>query len=212
MSSSYTSSMTTEEYTMKKTTKKKAPTLSARVSQIEKELREDTQQNEELISLMEDCAETLSDLGGRITRSEYGQQQMLHQLEGIRQSSLANMDRVTTGLGGTMWRTQEGHSRWIAVLTTQHLESILRGGFGTPKSRDDIRVELKRRQIDREYREGERKPETQDEMARKALDEHACDVLGRGLQIIYHEGEPLALPLWRRPWAAARILWKGYAS
>lgn len=188
--------------TPKKKLRKLPPTLSARVSQIEKRLRhseipgaseetlsiadrlkaleqrmhanrhEDEKIKQTVLGILESNAEEAglkveqADLMGELSTQ---MDDLQSELKGIRQKSIDNMHKVTEGLGGVTWGTQEGHVRWIGLLTTPHLENVIKGGFGGSRARRKIEAELKRRRIDREYREGARKVETSEEVAARYL-------------------------------------------
>lgn len=81
---------------------------------------------------------------------------LLGKIEDLREDLKFRLALVEDGLGGAQWKTQEGHARWIAILTTQHLESIQAGGFSKGAIYVHIADELARRKIDREYRQGKR--------------------------------------------------------
>jgi len=61
--------------------------------------------------------------------------------------------RIIEGLGGVLWKDVRGRKRWIATLSTGHLQSIMDGGFAKREdTRHMIQSELERRRIDADYR------------------------------------------------------------
>lgn len=70
-----------------------------------------------------------------------------------------SLSQTREALGGHMWKTAQGHVRWIVDLSTEHLQNILRS---QKQISGDLHVainaELHRREIDQEYREGKRGP------------------------------------------------------
>lgn len=53
---------------------------------------------------------------------------------------------------GPLWKTQQGQVRPITMLSTDHLQNILGGDFGTLGLRMRIGEEIKRREIDAQWR------------------------------------------------------------
>lgn len=76
-----------------------------------------------------------------------------HRVESFTKS---RYDDVMEGLGGAIWRTQAGHARFLAVLSTQHLENIIKWPSSSSDMKAKCRAELNRRAIDRSFREQER--------------------------------------------------------
>jgi hypothetical protein len=70
--------------------------------------------------------------------------------------------RQYTDALGPMWTTASGHSTPLRLLSTQHLQNIRNGDFGSYETREFIDRELERREIDAAWRKrqeaGEKMP------------------------------------------------------
>jgi hypothetical protein len=81
--------------------------------------------------------------------------------------------RQYTDALGPMWTTAQGHSMPLRLLSTQHLQNIRNGDFGSYETREFIDRELERREIDAKWRErqanGEKMPTRTDYLARRAV-------------------------------------------
>lgn len=65
------------------------------------------------------------------------------------------VDAIYEGLGGLIWRTQAGHTRFLAILSSEHLENIKLWPSATPQAIHLCNKELERRRIDAEFRRKE---------------------------------------------------------
>lgn len=90
----------------------------------------------------------------------------------------SRIKQMEEGLGGTMWRTQQGHARWLAILTTPHLENIQKGGFARGPTATLVAEELGRRATDRDFRSGQRESMFPARSCRRAGLEEKMVVLG----------------------------------
>lgn len=88
----------------------------------------------------------------------------LNQETDIRRTMGSDLERrinkLTEAIGGAIWRTQEGHARGIAFLSTEHLKNVvahLDGRFEGPANPAYLAAqeELLRRSIDERYRKAE---------------------------------------------------------
>jgi hypothetical protein len=65
------------------------------------------------------------------------------------------MRQTQEGLGGAVWRTQQGHARFIALLSTQHLKNILAWPRVSDRIKNLVEAELGRREVDAQFRKEE---------------------------------------------------------
>lgn len=63
------------------------------------------------------------------------------------------VDAVIEAIGGAIWRTQQGHARGLALLSTEHLENLLAWPSTSEPVREKVASELERRLIDTKFRE-----------------------------------------------------------
>jgi len=71
-------------------------------------------------------------------------------------------DAIYEGLGGQIWRTQAGHARFLAILSSEHLENIKLWPGSNAKVIHLCNQELERRRIDLQFR-------AEDEYKKKVL-------------------------------------------
>lgn len=140
------------------TAKKKRPTLASLQKQLDYLTRA-------LGGVLQDP--TTTGLGQRVDTANEALRSLNH-VVGAHGEDIARLrdlyDKLTLGLGGSTWTTMNGHTRWIALLTTPHLENLLRG-WAKGSTRANIEEELERRRIDRFFRQGKLLPESPQEMA-----------------------------------------------
>lgn len=66
-------------------------------------------------------------------------------------SRLEKLEKLAKAMG-PLWKTQSGHTRPITMLSTCHLRTLLTGGWVRQSMREAIESELRRREIDDEWR------------------------------------------------------------
>lgn len=76
----------------------------------------------------------------------------LRELETIAPRLKAFVAELKEGLGGGTWRTSQGHTRFIALLSTAHLKNILLYPGASERVKGKVRSELDRREIDAKHR------------------------------------------------------------
>lgn len=59
---------------------------------------------------------------------------------------------IVAGLGGLQWKSQAGHSRFIIALSDSHLNNLLQYSGCEGEAREMVQEELRRREIDRQFR------------------------------------------------------------
>ena len=60
---------------------------------------------------------------------------------------------VKEGLGGAIWRTQQGHARFIALLSMSHLRNLAAWDRTPDDIRAKVKLEIQRREIDVAFRQ-----------------------------------------------------------
>jgi len=60
---------------------------------------------------------------------------------------------VKEGLGGAIWRTQQGHARFIALLSMSHLRNLAAWDRTPDNIRAKVKLEIQRREIDVAFRQ-----------------------------------------------------------
>lgn len=59
---------------------------------------------------------------------------------------------IYEGMGGAIWRTQAGHARFVALLSTPHLENVIAWERSSEFIKERCTDEIKRRNIDLSFR------------------------------------------------------------
>jgi hypothetical protein len=86
------------------------------------------------------------------------QRRQIETLDAAVKITRERLNMVFEGLGGTIWRSQVGHARFLAILSDGHLRNIIEH-LNDPSERTSMLCteELERREIDAGYRAQELK-------------------------------------------------------